>query len=182
MAAARAEDTIEVGVSGHGGKASDRGRPDSGTHLAIGDIHGCSAALDALIGALAPAPDDVIITLGDYINRGPDSRRVLDRLIDLGRRCRLLPLLGNHEEMPFEALAGSYRLDYFLGIGGDAPGMAGVGQGEGGRGRRGRGSGGRAVGGWGGGDCCCFGHRRKWNTGRAARADVETRYPCPSCR
>jgi serine/threonine protein phosphatase 1 len=88
--------------------------------IAIGDIHGCSAALDALLNALRPRPEDTIVTLGDYINRGPDSRGVLDRLIDLGRRCRLVPLLGNHEEMLFEALAGSYPLDYFLGVGGDA--------------------------------------------------------------
>src|SRR5918912_452221 len=88
--------------------------------IAIGDIHGCSTALDALIEAIRPRPEDTIVTLGDYINRGPDSRGVLDRLIDLGRRCRLVPLRGNHEEMLAEALAGSYSLDYFLGIGGDA--------------------------------------------------------------
>src|SRR3954451_14171144 len=88
--------------------------------IAIGDVHGCSAALAALIDAIGPGPEDTIVTLGDYINRGPDSRGVLDRLIDLGGRCRLVPLLGNHEEMLFEALAGSYPPDYFLGVGGDA--------------------------------------------------------------
>jgi serine/threonine protein phosphatase 1 len=88
--------------------------------IAIGDMHGCSVALDALIGAIRPGPEDVIVTLGDYINRGPDSRGVLDGLMDLARRCRLVPLLGNHEEMLFEALAGSYPLEYFLGIGGEA--------------------------------------------------------------
>jgi hypothetical protein len=41
--------------------------------IAIGDIHGCSAALDALIDAIRPRPEDTIVTLGDYINRGPDS-------------------------------------------------------------------------------------------------------------
>ncbi len=45
--------------------------------IAIGDIHGCSAALDAI----RPRPEDTIVTLGDSINRGPDSRGVLDRLI-----------------------------------------------------------------------------------------------------
>jgi hypothetical protein len=67
--------------------------------IAIGVIHGCSAALDALLEAIGPRPDDIIVTLGDYINRGPDSRGVLDRLIDLIRRCRLVPLLGNHDQM-----------------------------------------------------------------------------------
>ena len=88
--------------------------------IAIGDIHGCSAALAALVAAIGPRPDDCIVPLGDYINRGPDSRGVIDRLIDLKNRCRLVPLLGNHEEMLFEALAGSFPLDHFLGVGGDA--------------------------------------------------------------
>ena len=58
--------------------------------IAIGDVHGCSAALAALIHAIGPGPEDVLVTLGDYIDRGPDSRGVLDLLIDLGRRCRLV--------------------------------------------------------------------------------------------
>ena len=88
--------------------------------IAIGDIHGCSAALDALLEVIRPRPEDTIVALGDYINRGPDSRGVLDRLIELRDCCCLIPLLGNHEEMLFEALAESYPLDYFLGVGGDA--------------------------------------------------------------
>ncbi|MBV8077939.1 MAG: metallophosphoesterase, partial [Planctomycetaceae bacterium] len=45
--------------------------------IALGDVHGCSLALAALIDAIQPGPEDVMITLGDYINRGPDSRGVL---------------------------------------------------------------------------------------------------------
>jgi serine/threonine protein phosphatase 1 len=67
--------------------------------IAIGDIHGCRAALDALLGEIAPGADDVVVTLGDYVDRGPDSRGVVDALIDLGKRTRLVGLLGNHEEM-----------------------------------------------------------------------------------
>ena len=55
--------------------------------IAIGDIHGCSLALEALLAAIEPRPDDVIVTLGDYVNRGPDSRGVLDRLIELEGQC-----------------------------------------------------------------------------------------------
>ena len=83
--------------------------------IAIGDIHGCSVALAALLGVIEPCPDDLLVTLGDYINRGPDSRGVLDRLIKLSNQCRLVPLLGNHEEMLFEALSDT--LEYFLGVG-----------------------------------------------------------------
>lgn len=71
----------------------------SGRLIAIGDIHGCSAALDALLKAIAPEPDDTIVTLGDYVDRGSDSKGVIDRLIELGRHCHLKPLMGNHEEM-----------------------------------------------------------------------------------
>ncbi len=88
--------------------------------IAIGDIHGCSAALDALVEAIRPGPDDYVVTLGDYINRGPDSRGVIERLIALKDRCRLVPLLGNHEEMLFEALAKRYPFEYFLRVGGAA--------------------------------------------------------------
>ncbi len=42
--------------------------------IAIGDIHGCSTALAALVQAIDPQPDDTIITLGDYVDRGIDSK------------------------------------------------------------------------------------------------------------
>lgn len=74
--------------------------------IAIGDVHGCSKALDALIEAVDPRPADVVVMLGDYVDRGPDSRGVLDRIIALGSRCRLVPLLGNHDQMMLEACSG----------------------------------------------------------------------------
>jgi hypothetical protein len=52
-------------------------------------------ALAALLAAIEPRPSDLIVTLGDYVNRGPDSRGVLERLIALERECTLVPLLGN---------------------------------------------------------------------------------------
>jgi serine/threonine protein phosphatase 1 len=54
--------------------------------IAIGDIHGCSAALAALIDAIAPRPDDVLVTLGDYTSRGHE-RDVLE-LLELERHQR----------------------------------------------------------------------------------------------
>lgn len=78
--------------------------------IAIGDIHGHLAALDGLLAAIEPAPDDTLITLGDYVDRGPNSRGVIDRLIQLGRRCRLVPLLGNHDLMMIE-ICGDGQLD-----------------------------------------------------------------------
>src|SRR3954465_12751867 len=88
--------------------------------IAIGDIHGCSAALDALLDAIRPRPEDTIVTLGDYIDRGPDSRGVLDLLIDLGRRCRLVPLLGNHDEMLLGVRTSRHPISWLVGMGGNA--------------------------------------------------------------
>jgi serine/threonine protein phosphatase 1 len=84
--------------------------------LAIGDIHGCSTALDALLTVVAPAADDIVITLGDYVDRGPDSRGVLERLLSVERRARLIPLIGNHDEMMLEARGGR-SLDWQEGYG-----------------------------------------------------------------
>src|SRR5262245_37847694 len=67
--------------------------------IAIGDVHGCSTALAALLDAIGPVESDTVVTLGDYIDRGPDSKGVIEQLIALEQRCRLVPLLGNHEEM-----------------------------------------------------------------------------------
>jgi serine/threonine protein phosphatase 1 len=71
--------------------------------LAIGDIHGCLRAFDALLEAVSPQPDDLLIALGDHVDRGPDSRGVLDRLIALHAGGRLIALRGNHDVMMLEA-------------------------------------------------------------------------------
>jgi serine/threonine protein phosphatase 1 len=89
-----------------------------GRTIAIGDIHGCSLALQALVDAIAPGPDDLVVTLGDYIDRGPDSRGVLDQLLSLAGRCKLIPLLGNHEELLLAGLENLTALRLWLSSGG----------------------------------------------------------------
>lgn len=76
----------------------------SGRLIAIGDIHGCATALDAILGAIAPTSADTLVALGDYVDRGPDSKGVIDRLIEVGEQCQLIPLLGNHEEMMLDVV------------------------------------------------------------------------------
>ncbi len=71
--------------------------------LAIGDIHGCLTALKTLLEFVAPTADDRIIALGDYVDRGPDSRGVLDFLIALHAGGQLVALRGNHDEMMADA-------------------------------------------------------------------------------
>ena len=90
----------------------------SGRVIAIGDIHGCSTALDALIAAIDPQPEDVIVTLGDFVDRGPDTRGVIDRLIELEQTCQLVPLLGNHEQMLLAAREGKSDREFWLKFGG----------------------------------------------------------------
>ncbi|MGQ0634727.1 MAG: metallophosphoesterase family protein [Planctomycetaceae bacterium] len=76
----------------------------AGRTLAIGDIHGCDTALETLLRALAPTPADTLVVLGDIVDRGPDSRRAIELLLEYRERCRLVLILGNHEEMMLEAL------------------------------------------------------------------------------
>ncbi len=58
--------------------------------IAIGDVHGCSRALGRLLDAIDPRCDDTIVALGDYVDRGPDTRGVLERLVELESCCRLV--------------------------------------------------------------------------------------------
>lgn len=71
--------------------------------IAIGDLHGCSRALDALLEAIALREGDRLITLGDYVDRGDDSKGVLDRLVALSATGQLVALLGNHDRLMLEA-------------------------------------------------------------------------------
>lgn len=65
----------------------------NGRLIAIGDIHGCHLEFAELLGRLALTKVDRLILLGDLVNRGPDSSRV----IDLARENNAIALLGNHE-------------------------------------------------------------------------------------
>lgn len=93
---------------------------------AIGDIHGCADLLNAVIAmieaddlARGPARTTVIF-LGDVVDRGPDSARVIDRLIAFSEaRGDVRCLLGNHEEIFLGALEGEPKaLRLFCRIGG----------------------------------------------------------------
>lgn len=95
---------------------------------AIGDIHGCAELFDALLGQIAaddvtrPPARTTIILLGDLVDRGPDSRGVIERAIalraEMGAQMRWL--VGNHEEVFRKALNGDPKIvRYFVRIGGE---------------------------------------------------------------
>jgi serine/threonine protein phosphatase 1 len=65
----------------------------NGRLIAIGDIHGCHAEFAELLERVEPTADDQLVLLGDLVNRGPDSLKV----IDLAKQHRAISLLGNHE-------------------------------------------------------------------------------------
>lgn len=89
-------------------EARNRGRL-----LAVGDIHGCRASLEGLLEKVAPSEADRLIFLGDYIDRGPDSKGVIDTLLALARRFpQTVFLKGNHEAMFLDFLAGRNRILY----------------------------------------------------------------------
>jgi len=79
--------------------------------IAIGDIHGCALTLDALIRELNPTAEDHLVFIGDYVDRGPDSKAVIDRLIELEKEFTCTFLRGNHEDLMLNYLdKGEYDL------------------------------------------------------------------------
>ena len=82
--------------------------------LAISDIHGCITALETMLDLVNPGSDDLIITLGDYVDRGPDSKAVIARLIQLKQTHQYIHLMGNHEIQMIRALHAPHHLSRFL--------------------------------------------------------------------
>src|SRR5580765_7831219 len=88
--------------------------------LAIGDVHGCSLHLDALLAAVRPTPKDRLIFLGDLVDRGPDTRGVLDRVLDLKKRFPVTCIRGNHELMMTRSRRDKAERRDWLSVGGAA--------------------------------------------------------------
>lgn len=65
--------------------------------IAIGDIHGCHRSLVAMLELIQPGKEDLVVTLGDYIDRGPDSKAVIDALLEFKQDHNHVHLMGNHE-------------------------------------------------------------------------------------
>jgi len=86
--------------------------------LAIGDIHGCRKALETLLQSIELQTDDLIITLGDYVNRGPDSKGVIECLMDLAQKQQVITLKGNHEIMMLRSKL-EHNPTQWLAVGGD---------------------------------------------------------------
>ncbi len=81
---------------------------------AIGDIHGCLRELESLIELIDPTENDKFIFTGDYIDRGPDSKGVVDFLIDLSKRTNCIFLRGNHEAMLLDTVYNNANIDLWI--------------------------------------------------------------------
>lgn len=101
--------------------------PDGTVVWAVGDVHGCLDLLDALLALIAadvaddPRPRTVVF-LGDYVDRGPDSKGVLNRLIQLADEPEIDArfLRGNHEDKMAEFLEDATVGATWCEYGGDA--------------------------------------------------------------
>jgi len=67
--------------------------------FAVGDIHGCANELRQLLNQVPYDRDSTFVFVGDYVDRGPASREVIETILELAQRCTVIPLLGNHEDM-----------------------------------------------------------------------------------
>ena len=87
-------------------------------------------ALAALIDAIQPGPEDVMITLGDYINRGPDTGASSTSSSAWAGAVGCSPLLGNHDQVLLDIWAGRCRASTLIRMGGlatlDSYGLAEV--------------------------------------------------------
>lgn len=88
----------------------------TGRVLVVGDVHGCVDEVERLLDAVAPGRGDTVCFLGDYVDRGPSAKGVIERLIRLrreGPECVFLK--GNHEDMflAFLGFPGRYGDAFF---------------------------------------------------------------------
>lgn len=89
--------------------------------FAISDIHGCAKSFQALLDRIELRRDDRLFLLGDYIDRGPGSRQVIDSIMDLqARGFRLTCLMGNHEQLMLDAGSSSSWSNMWIMNGGGA--------------------------------------------------------------
>jgi serine/threonine protein phosphatase 1 len=99
-------------------------QPEPGRLYVIGDIHGRSDLLDRMVGEISgdlaarPVAESLVVTVGDYIDRGPDSRGVIERLRQNPFQTRFVPLKGNHEALLHGFLLEPAVADHWRRLGG----------------------------------------------------------------
>lgn len=92
--------------------------PDGRRIYAVGDVHGCARALGTIHALIAedlrrrPVARPLLLHVGDYIDRGPDSAGVIERLLDSQASpvAEVVNLRGNHEDMFLRGVDGAVEM------------------------------------------------------------------------
>jgi serine/threonine protein phosphatase 1 len=88
--------------------------------VAVGDIHGNIRALDDLLARIEQVieSEDTVVFLGDYIDRGPDAKRCIDRILAFRAdvSATVVTLMGNHEDWLLRSLRDSTRHSWLMGM------------------------------------------------------------------
>ena len=91
-----------------------------GRFIAITDIHGELRKLESVLSKINVRQDDTFIFLGDYIDRGPDSKGVVEKVIEISERYKTITLIGSHEYALLHADKDDYYHYLFWNYGGPA--------------------------------------------------------------
>ena len=89
-------------------------------YIAITDIHGELEKLEKVLSKIETRPDDIFVFMGDYIDRGPDSRGVVNKVIEISQQFKTITLIGSHEYALLHAKQDEYYNFLFWNYGGPA--------------------------------------------------------------
>ena len=89
-------------------------------YIAITDIHGELEKLNNVLDKIDKRNDDIFVFMGDYIDRGANSKGVVERIIELGERYKCIYLIGSHEYALLHAKSDDYYQFLFDNYGGTA--------------------------------------------------------------
>ena len=88
-------------------------KPQQGRRIAIGDIHGCIHTFQALLQQLQLTPNDQLFILGDLIDKGTESKAVVDTILELQKKkYQIFVVKGNHEQSFMTAY--SHGTEFFI--------------------------------------------------------------------
>ena len=89
-------------------------------YIAITDIHGELGKLESVLSKIERRPDDIFVFMGDYIDRGPDSKGVVEKVMEISEQFQTVCLIGSHEYALLHAKQDDYYDYLFWNYGGPA--------------------------------------------------------------
>jgi len=88
--------------------------------IAITDIHGELGKLESVLSKIDFRQDDTFVFMGDYIDRGPDSKGVVEKVIEISEKYNTITLIGSHEYALLHSQSDDYYNYLFWNYGGPA--------------------------------------------------------------